>query len=68
MSFGFGDELLDRRAHDLRGEVRTGVAVEELRDVLRRADELGRLLLQGVVAAWCRRLVLAPTLLGSALR
>src|SRR4051812_7344334 len=48
---GVLDERLDRRDHDGRGEVRTGVAVHELRDRLGGLDELERLLLEGRVAA-----------------
>src|SRR5690242_7688675 len=43
---GLAEERLDRGDHDGRGERRVGVTVEELGDVLRRADELHRLLLQ----------------------
>ena len=56
MSFGVLDEALQRRDHHGRREVGAGVAVEELRDVLRRPDEFGRLLLQRGVAD-CVRLV-----------
>src|SRR3954447_6487174 len=44
------DELLERRDHHRRREVRSGVAVEELRDLLGAAHELDRLLLQLAVA------------------
>ena len=53
-----GDEVGERLADDVGGEVRVGVAVEELGDVLRRPDELGRLLLQ----RRCSRSVSAPSL------
>src|SRR5690348_12460616 len=42
------DELLERRDRRVVGECRVGVPVQELRDRLRAADELGRLLLQRV--------------------
>src|SRR3954451_8099255 len=45
------DEALEGRDGHRRGEVRPGVAVEELRDVFRLADQLRRLLLQGRVHA-----------------
>src|SRR5262245_53094655 len=43
---GILDEVLQRRDHHRGGEVGAGVAVEELRDRLRAADEVGGLLLQ----------------------
>ena len=46
-----GDEVGEGRADDVGGEVGVGVAVEELGDVRRRADELDRFLLQRVVPA-----------------
>src|SRR6476619_1762145 len=49
------DERLDGRDHDGRREVRTGVAVHELRDRLGVLDELERLLLQRRVAAGVSR-------------
>src|SRR3954452_10310507 len=45
------DELLQGVLHHGGGEVRPGVAVEELRDVRRVGDDLGRVLLQLVVGA-----------------
>src|SRR3954454_6890666 len=54
------DELLQRRDHDGGREVRPRVAVEELRDVLRRRDQLRGLLLQHRVVARIRGLVRAP--------
>src|SRR3954452_7594255 len=46
---GVTDELLDRRDHYILREVRAGVAVHELRDVLGAAAHLDGLLLQRVV-------------------
>src|ERR1700742_736221 len=51
------DELLQGRDHHGGGEVRAGVAVEELRDGLGLAHQLLALLLQGVVAAGVRVVV-----------
>src|SRR5215218_11317689 len=48
---GVLDEGLEAGNHHRGGEVRPGVAVEELGDRLGRADELHRLLLQGGVVA-----------------
>src|SRR5262249_7744593 len=54
---GLVDELLERRDRHGGGEGRVGVPVEELGDLLRGADELRRLLLDGVVDALVVRLV-----------
>src|SRR5712691_8156925 len=51
------DELLEGRDHHRRGEVRSRVAVEELRDVLGRIDQREALLLKVVVAAGLGSLV-----------
>src|SRR5262245_16668807 len=46
---GLVEELLERRDHHRRREVRPRVAVEVLRDVCRLRDQCGRLLLDRVV-------------------